>query len=727
MRIFRKGGTWKNHEDEILKVAVMKYGKNSWPRVASLLAKKTASQAKERWNSWLDPSIKKTEWTKEEEEKLLHLAKRLPCQWRTIAPIVGRTPYQCLEHYDKLLDQVQVNEGDYDPTNDPRNLRPGEVDPNPEQRAPMPDAQDMSDDEREMLNEARARVANTKGKKAKRKARSKQLEEARRLASVQKRRELKAAGIETKTRTKKRGINFATEIPFFKAPAQGFFDTSEELKLMPQDDRHFKNLDVRNAEGALRAKAEQDARKQDSKKAQKKKQEDLPGHFEALNARQELNMVPKKSLSMPAPQVTEQELFALKRLGAQQLREAKSESTAAIRTPLLEDTVKLEAENQAKMRDLSTPLLGGETPSIRPTQMSTVAGAPPATPSHYSKLIQENQPQAVGISGSLDSLPAPVGNFSVALQVTDKQKEVLKGSDKELVAKLKTNDIDAEDAAEVRKKKKNAGFLSTPTAPSKKGLPCPFVSIKQQKGSSPSELIENEMQQLIVYDGLLQRNKKNYRKKIQALDLSDYMPSELKKANSLIQEELSSIKQESKYYAKSSEGEFKLSNEDELSAEIDIFNQNYLHLSNPSRFVNKNQCSVADRLSALKYEFDITRNHTAKAADNASRLETKVEVLTAGYQKRSETLNTSLTTKWQDLFELNTKLRSYENVWAMEEIAIKERTRVAIERAESLKQRHTTLQAEYADLVDTLKNVTEKVKRGREESDAQVCYLLPLT
>ena len=46
-----------------------------------------------------------------------------------------------------------------------------------------------------MLSEARARLANTQGKKAKRKARERQLEEARRLAVLQKRRELKAAGI----------------------------------------------------------------------------------------------------------------------------------------------------------------------------------------------------------------------------------------------------------------------------------------------------------------------------------------------------------------------------------------------------------------------------------------------------------------------------------------------------------------------------------------------------
>jgi pre-mRNA-splicing factor CDC5/CEF1 len=46
-----------------------------------------------------------------------------------------------------------------------------------------------------MLSEARARLANTQGKKAKRKARERNLEEARRLAVLQKKRELKAAGI----------------------------------------------------------------------------------------------------------------------------------------------------------------------------------------------------------------------------------------------------------------------------------------------------------------------------------------------------------------------------------------------------------------------------------------------------------------------------------------------------------------------------------------------------
>ncbi|XP_067625840.1 cell division cycle 5-related protein-like isoform X1 [Eurosta solidaginis] len=71
-RIMIKGGVWRNTEDEILKAAVMKYGKNQWSRIASLLHRKSAKQCKARWYEWLDPSIKKTERSREEDEKFLH-------------------------------------------------------------------------------------------------------------------------------------------------------------------------------------------------------------------------------------------------------------------------------------------------------------------------------------------------------------------------------------------------------------------------------------------------------------------------------------------------------------------------------------------------------------------------------------------------------------------------------------------------------------------------------
>lgn len=71
--------------------------------------------------------------------------------------------------------------------------------------------------ELEMLSEARARLANTQGKKAKRKARERQLAEARRLASLQKKRELRAAGIVTTNN-------------LYKMRKAGQFDYSAEVR-----------------------------------------------------------------------------------------------------------------------------------------------------------------------------------------------------------------------------------------------------------------------------------------------------------------------------------------------------------------------------------------------------------------------------------------------------------------------------------------------------------------
>ncbi|XP_015253091.1 PREDICTED: cell division cycle 5-like protein [Cyprinodon variegatus] len=144
-RIMIKGGVWRNTEDEILKAAVMKYGKNQWSRIASLLHRKSAKQCKARWYEWLDPSIKKTEWSREEEEKLLHLAKLMPTQWRTIAPIIGRTAAQCLEHYEYLLDKAAQRENEEEVGDDPRKLKPGEIDPNPETKPARPDPVDMDE------------------------------------------------------------------------------------------------------------------------------------------------------------------------------------------------------------------------------------------------------------------------------------------------------------------------------------------------------------------------------------------------------------------------------------------------------------------------------------------------------------------------------------------------------------------------------------------------------
>ncbi|KAJ7978178.1 Cell division cycle 5-like protein [Quillaja saponaria] len=398
MRIMIKGGVWKNTEDEILKAAVMKYGKNQWARISSLLVRKSAKQCKARWYEWLDPSIKKTEWTREEDEKLLHLAKLMPTQWRTIAPIVGRTPSQCLERYEKLLDAACVKDDNYEPGDDPRKLRPGEIDPNPESKPARPDPVDMDEDEKEMLSEARARLANTKGKKAKRKAREKQLEEARRLASLQKKRELKAAGIDIRHRKRKRrGIDYNAEIPFEKRPPPGFFDVTDEDRPVEQ---HKFPTTIEELEGKRRADTEAQLRKQDIGKNKIAQRQDAPSAILQANKMNDPETVRKRSkLMLPAPQISDHELEEIAKMGyasdvlagSEEVTEGSvathallanygqtpSQGMTPLRTPQRTpaskgDSIMMEAENLARLRESQTPLFGGENPELHPSDFSGV-------------------------------------------------------------------------------------------------------------------------------------------------------------------------------------------------------------------------------------------------------------------------------------------------------------------------------------------------------------------
>eukprot|EP00747_Dinoflagellata_sp_TGD_P158713 gnl/TRDRNA2_/TRDRNA2_177838_c1_seq5.p2 gnl/TRDRNA2_/TRDRNA2_177838_c1~~gnl/TRDRNA2_/TRDRNA2_177838_c1_seq5.p2 ORF type:complete len:165 (-),score=6.87 gnl/TRDRNA2_/TRDRNA2_177838_c1_seq5:1771-2265(-) len=164
MKILNKGGVWRNAEDEILKAAVMKYGFNQWSRIASLMKYKSASQCKARWYGWLDPKINKSEWSREEDEQLLHLIRLFPTQWLTIAPLIGRTPVQCFERYDNLTQMADGKESSTQMSNSFA-FKKEEIEMIPECKPPMPDAVD-ADEEEEMLAEARARLANTRGKKS---------------------------------------------------------------------------------------------------------------------------------------------------------------------------------------------------------------------------------------------------------------------------------------------------------------------------------------------------------------------------------------------------------------------------------------------------------------------------------------------------------------------------------------------------------------------------------
>ncbi|KAJ1512069.1 CDC5 cell division cycle 5-like protein [Coelomomyces lativittatus] len=339
----------------------------------------------------------------------------MPTQWRTLAPIVGRTPAQCLDRYQKLLDAAEkelsgptTQEGSSSSSSsssssastsqhheDVRRLRPGEIDPDPETKPARPDPVDMDEDEKEMLSEARARLANTQGKKAKRKARERQLEESRRLAALQKRRELKAAGILVGTK-KRRGdqLDYNIDIPFQRKPMVGPFDTTEELK--KTNGLMFGEWTLAQLEGKRKAEKEMDERRKDAKK--RKGASDMPMFIpSSKNASifdTPTQAIQRAPLHLPAPQVTEDEIQALAKLGATQVpmdsmvasdfvSAYTSTPRVAMRTPSVPvvDHVKQQARMLAQSQHLSTPLLGEEdsTQYVPPATTILPTPHPPAS------------------------------------------------------------------------------------------------------------------------------------------------------------------------------------------------------------------------------------------------------------------------------------------------------------------------------------------------------------
>lgn len=265
----------------------------------------------------------------------------MPTQWRTIAPIVGRTATQCLERYQKLLDDAEAKDNEdnlglgtgdnpeAEAAEGIRTLKAGEIDTDPETRAARPDPIDMDDDEKEMLSEARARLANTQGKKAKRKARERQLEEAKRLAFLQKKRELKAAGINLKPKQKKKGMDYNADIPLEKRAAPGFYDTSEEAA------KTF-SAPIGQSLRALDGKRKQELEEQEEKNKRRKGEDGKPkgpaAQFVAAREAQikklkdQEQIIRRRKLSLPMPQVGERELEDIVKIG--QLGESAREMVA---------------------------------------------------------------------------------------------------------------------------------------------------------------------------------------------------------------------------------------------------------------------------------------------------------------------------------------------------------------------------------------------------------------
>ncbi|KAF4023549.1 hypothetical protein G4228_015447 [Cervus hanglu yarkandensis] len=617
----------------------------------------------------------------------------------------------------------------------------------------------MDEDELEMLSEARARLANTQGKKAKRKAREKQLEEARRLAALQKRRELRAAGIEIqKKRKKKRGVDYNAEIPFEKKPALGFYDTSEEN--YQTLDADFRKLRQQDLDGELRSEKEGRDRKKDKQHLKRKKESDLPSAILQTSGVSEFTKKRSK-LVLPAPQISDAELQEVVKVGqaseiARQTAEESGITNSASstllseynvtnnsialrtpRTPASQDRILQEAQNLMALTNVDTPLKGGLNTPLHESDFSgvtpqrqvvqtpnTVLSTPFRTPSHGSEGLTPRSgttpKPVINATPGLLGLPAPKNDFEIVLP---------ENAEKELEER-EIDDTYIEDAADVDARKQairdaeRVKEMKRMHKAVQKDLPRPSEvneTILRPLNVEPpltdlqksEELIKKEMITMLHYDLLHHPyepsgNKKgktvgfgtNNAEHIAYLEHNPYekfSKEELKKAQDVLVQEMEVVKQGM------SHGE--LSSEAYNQVWEECYSQ-VLYLPGQSRYTRANLASKKDRIESLEKRLEINRGHMTTEAKRAAKMEKKMKILLGGYQSRAMGLMKQLNDLWDQIEQAYLELRTFEELKKHEDSAIPRRLECLKEDVQRQQEREKELQHRYADLLlekETLK------------------------
>ncbi|KAF8897317.1 hypothetical protein BD779DRAFT_1667314 [Infundibulicybe gibba] len=102
-----KKGNWTEEEDARLAAAAEAYG-NAWVEVAATLPGRTNEHCRERWQEKFSSNTKasaaRKRWTDEEDAALVQVVKELGKKWKEVSTKLGKTAVSCRQRYDKLID-----------------------------------------------------------------------------------------------------------------------------------------------------------------------------------------------------------------------------------------------------------------------------------------------------------------------------------------------------------------------------------------------------------------------------------------------------------------------------------------------------------------------------------------------------------------------------------------------------------------------------------------------
>lgn len=105
----KKQRPWTHHEDKLIAQMVRRHGENGkWNSVAAQMPGRTAKQCRDRWQNHLNPNLKRSNWTEDEDRTIMEMHKRIGTRWSEMCKeLVGRTDNNIKNRWNSTLRRVE--------------------------------------------------------------------------------------------------------------------------------------------------------------------------------------------------------------------------------------------------------------------------------------------------------------------------------------------------------------------------------------------------------------------------------------------------------------------------------------------------------------------------------------------------------------------------------------------------------------------------------------------